>query len=301
MNRNNVLIIGALSGLVIVVIAIFMGNRTAAPPTPSVLPPKVPYTSYITGAGLVESSTGNIAISTPVGGIVSDIFVKIGEKVEKDAPLFKIDDRDLQARLLLGTAKLAEAQAVLEKSRANLDIAEELNKKSSISKKDLYDKRADVAINQAGVEVAEAEVKKTATDIDLHTIRAPVAGEILQIKILSGEYADTRISSAGPLMILGGNSLRYVRVDIDEYDAWRFDSAQPATAFVPGNPSLKIPLTFVRVEPYVIPKRSLTGNVTERTDTRVLQVIYSFDLHEIPLYIGQQLDIYIKASSTGQS
>jgi HlyD family secretion protein len=52
----------------------------------------------------------------------------------------------------------------------------------------------------------------------------------------------------------------------------------------------------VRFEPYVVPKMSLTGDSTERVDTRVLQVIYSFERGNLPIYIGQQMDIYIDAS-----
>lgn len=66
-----------------------------------------------------------------------------------------------------------------------------------------------------------------------------------------------------------------MRVDIDENDAWRFRPGAPALAYVRGNPDLKTPLRFERFEPYVIPKQSLTGDTTERVDTRVLQVIYS--------------------------
>jgi hypothetical protein len=45
----------------------------------------------------------------------------------------------------------------------------------------------------------------------------------------------------------------------------------------------------------VIPKASLTGQSTERTDTRVLQVIYSFNRAALPVYVGQQMDAYIEA------
>jgi hypothetical protein len=41
---------------------------------------------------------------------------------------------------------------------------------------------------------------------------------------------------------------------------------------------------------------SLTGDTTERVDTRVLQVVYSFDRGNLPIYVGQQMDIYIDAS-----
>ncbi len=62
-----------------------------------------------------------------------------------------------------------------------------------------------------------------------------------------------------------------------------------------GNGSLKIPLEFVRFEPYVIPKKSLTGDSTERVDTRVLQVIYRVKDQNAPLHVGQQMDVYIEA------
>jgi HlyD family secretion protein len=52
--------------------------------------------------------------------------------------------------------------------------------------------------------------------------------------------------------------------------------AQPATAYIKGSRENPIPLTFVRVEPYILPKQSLAGESTKRFDTRVLQVIYTF-------------------------
>jgi len=64
-----------------------------------------------------------------------------------------------------------------------------------------------------------------------------------------------------------------------------------------GNPAISVPLTFVRFEPYVLPKRSLTGDTTERVDTRVLQAIYKFAPGEFPAFVGQQVDVFIEAPS----
>ena len=89
----------------------------------------------------------------------------------------------------------------------------------------------------------------------------------------------------------------HVRVDIDEYDIPRFRPGAPAKAYVRGYPRYEYHLRFVRVEPYVIPKKSLTGENTERVDTRVLQIIYAVENPEPPLYIGQQLDVFIEADS----
>ena len=66
-------------------------------------------------------------------------------------------------------------------------------------------------------------------------------------------------------------------------------------AYVRGNRTISFPLTYVRTDPLVIPKQSLTGATTERVDTRVLQVIYAFDWDHLPIYVGQILDVFIES------
>jgi len=67
-----------------------------------------------------------------------------------------------------------------------------------------------------------------------------------------------------------------------------------AVAVVRGNARLRIPLRFEYIEPYVTPKATLTGQVTERTDLRVLQVVYSFAHGSLPVYLGQRMDAFIE-------
>ena len=88
----------------------------------------------------------------------------------------------------------------------------------------------------------------------------------------------------------------HVRADIDEHEAWRVQPGGKAEAVERGNSRRRATLAFVRFEPYVIPKKSLTGDSTERVDTRVLQVIYRFTEHSGSLYVGQQMDIFIEAT-----
>jgi hypothetical protein len=49
----------------------------------------------------------------------------------------------------------------------------------------------------------------------------------------------------------------------------------------------------------VVPKKNLTGDATERVDTRVLQVIYALN-SGAPVYAGQQMDIFIESQGEGQ-
>jgi hypothetical protein len=51
----------------------------------------------------------------------------------------------------------------------------------------------------------------------------------------------------------------------------------------------------VYTEPYIVPKKSLSGSDIERVDTRVLEVVYQFNREDLPVFMGQLLDIYIEA------
>ncbi len=63
-----------------------------------------------------------------------------------------------------------------------------------------------------------------------------------------------------------------------------------------GAPARPIRAEFVRVEPLVVPKSQLSGAGTERVDTRVLQLVYTFDPGSEPVYPGQQVDAFLPAS-----
>lgn len=152
----------------------------------------------------------------------------------------------------------------------------------------------DLNITQADLAAAEADVKGLQIQLARRSVLSPIDGTVLQVKVHPGEYA-TAGYLAQPLMVLGDTQTMNVRVDIDENDAWRLRPGAKAVASLRGNSGLKTDLSFVRVEPYVIPKKSLTGDSTERVDTRVLQVVYRIDGAAFPLYIGQQMDVFIDA------
>jgi len=167
-----------------------------------------------------------------------------------------------------------------------------------INKAILASAEAQVEQIKAQIESAKAQVEQIEHEIELRTIRAPISGRILQMKTRPGEYAQSGVLST-PLMLLGDDTRLHVRVDIDENDAWRLQSCASAVASVRGNPEIKTPLQYVRTDPDVIPKVTLTGDTTQRTDTRVLQVVYSFDPASLPLYVGQLMDVFIEAAPVG--
>lgn len=138
----------------------------------------------------------------------------------------------------------------------------------------------------SGVGIVEASMRNV-------SIGSSIAGIVQRVHVRVGQ----RIRAGDPLIRLENLSRLHVRVDIDENDAWRFSPDASAVAFVRKNPSLKTDLRFEYIERYVVPKRSLTGDSTERVDTRVMQAVYSFDRRSLDDLPGQLMDVFIEDRS----
>lgn len=271
-------------------------HQAAPPPTqPPVTPAQSPYPDFVAGSGIVEASTENIAIGTPIAGIVSEINVHDGSWVKKGDPLFSIDSRAARAQLAVGQAAVQVAEAQLANAKNELALAQSITDPRAMSVEEHDNRRFAVLVAQAQLAQARANVESTETNLELMTIRAPVDGQVLQLNAHLGEYAPA--NSVNPPAILFGNTRTlHVRVDVDEEDAWRVKPGAPAIGYLLGNRSIKTPLQFVRIEPYVVPKTELTGEPTEEVDTRVLQVIYSFEPGDLPFHVGEMMDVFIKAT-----
>lgn len=307
MLRKYLLPIAAVIGVVFAIYTVIAGSKPSPVAALVTQPASAPFDRYIAGAGIVESSSEDIAIGTPVAGIVSEIYAKVGQAVTKGQPLFRVDDRELQAELRVKEAALQAAKEALK--AAEVQLADDRNRwamwaeirdQRAYSKEEIDTRRfavekSSARRDEAAAEVAsaEAQIAQVKTEIERRIVRAPVDGTVLQAKVRVGEFAPAGIVNP-PLMVFGNVQTMHVRTDIDENDAWRLAEGAAAYATVRGNNKIGTPLEFVRVEPYVVPKKSLTGSSTERVDTRVLQVLYRFDRKDLPIYVGQQMDVYIR-------
>jgi multidrug resistance efflux pump len=344
--------------LVAVALAAFAGwfvwnsRRVEHSPAPPAMPPRSPFAATLACSGIVEAQSENIAVGSATPGVVVEVLVKVGNKIEGGTPLFRLDDRDLRGELEVRKAAVSQARSELIRLEAEprletipplvaavneakataiaaadaLRRAEDLFAKQVITEQDAIEKRqadafaraalekaeAELALREAGswnydrdvsraaVLKVEADVAKLEVDIDRLTVRSFVAGEVLQVNVRPGEFVGA--PPGQPLVVLGNVDRLHVRVDIDEFEIDRFDPAFAARAVPRGSAGTEYTLAFVRVEPFVVPKKSLTGDNSERVDTRVLQVIYDCaPERDGPagsgkgLFVGQQVDVFIEA------
>lgn len=158
----------------------------------------------------------------------------------------------------------------------------------------------DIAIAEQEVARCQAEVHRVAVDLKRLTVEAPMEGVVLRVNVRPGEFALSGQSSE-PLILLGDCGPLRVRVQVDEEDALRIAPGQTAEGFVRGCVRQRLDLKFVRIEPQVKPKQILSGATTERVDTRVLVVLYEIVASPKPVYVGQQVDVFITSSEASIS
>lgn len=295
MFRKYILPVIALVGILIALIVASRANKTLPPAKPVSQAPQSPYQTFIAGAGITEANTENIAIGTQIAGIVSKIYVQVGSQVKAGDPLFTIDDRAQRALIATDSAAVTATCAQMEQAKYELKLGDQLIAKKVISQEDLQTRQHTADTAEAQYLQAQANLGAAKTDLERLTVRAPVDGQVMQLKTHLGEFAPTGVL-AQPLILFGSTEPMNVRVDVDESDAWRVRPGADAAGFLQGNNQISAKLHFVRFEPYVIPKVSLTGGPTERVDTRVLQVVYSFERGALPIYVGQQMDVYVDAT-----
>ncbi len=280
-------------------------------PPPPMPPPTSPFGNTVAGAGMVEpcneaSGTATISVGSQLAGVVDRVHVRIGQEVKAGDLLFELDRRQaqsaippLQAALAVATAQQAVAQDLADRNSRLWNL-----QPMAVTAQEYRQSVLTALASAHQIEQARASLKQVQITLDLLQVRAPVNGTILQVNVRPSEAVTT---APGTALILMGNLKPYhVRVNVDEEDIPRLELKAPARAKLRGDPlQREIPLTFVRLEPYVVPKVSLTGINTERVDTRVAQVIYALDpehplVQEKKVLVGQLVDVFIDTQPQGR-
>ena len=305
----------ALIGIAVAVWLILVGLPDRSTAEPAEQPPKavgdLAGKPRVAGAGIVEPASEVIDIGAALSGLVTDVRVRPGDRVAKGEVLFTVDARAARAQLDQAQAAIREARAAIVEAdaaqrtaRQQLDLYRNLADPAAVSRSEVIRAEGEEAaatsrlgLARARLSSAEAAAAAARTEIDRLTVRAPIAGEILAVNIRAGEFVATQGGgNAQPFIQMGETNPLHVRIDIDENEIGRVALGQPAVISPRGAAELHVNARFVRAEPQVVPKRSLTNSAAERVDVRVLQLIYALPPSEA-FRVGQQIDAFIPAKA----
>lgn len=315
---RQILPVVAVLGLVLAAFYILSSQPDRELSDPDREPPRAPEVladaARVAGSGVVEPSSELVQIGSALSGLVTGVFVQPGERVSEGQTLFTVDDRQAHAQLREAEAAIGEARAAIAEAQSaeatasrQLALYRSVDDPAAVSRSEVIRAEGEASataerlrLARARLDAAQARAASARTEIGRLTVLEPIAGEILAVNIRKGEYVSTMGGGGSPPFIeMGQTQPMHVRIDIDEEQAPRVALGEPATVSPRGAADQQVKASFVRAEPLVVPKRSLTNSAAERVDVRVLQVIYELPAGatgDVGIFrVGQQVDAYIPA------
>lgn len=157
----------AILGIFLTIDALWgAGEKPIAPP-PLETPPTNPYAATVAAAGIIEAINENVRIAPPVSGLITQVHVAVSDRVERGAPLFQLDDRELRARLRTREFAIPSAKARIAEQRVLLkDLIDQLKRFQAVQ-----DRRAvsvdDIKRKWHEVEMAKHALLRAQTDLKL--------------------------------------------------------------------------------------------------------------------------------------
>ena len=247
--------------------------------------------------GVVDAEGGLIGVRVPREGVVTQLMAEVGDHVAAGQPLAALDARQASLAMAAATAELADRNAQAQVAAARAEGAErDAGRLSRLASQDALPRQeaeqaataAAVARGEqrqvsAGLRVAQARRRLDAYEVDVRTVRAPLAGKIVRRDAVVGAY----LTAAAPLYLLEPDGRRVVRAELDEAFA---DRVKPGAAAV-VSPEFREGQAYrahvLRVSD-VLSGASLGEEAGGKTDTRVVTVLLALD-GPTDLRIGQRV------------
>ncbi len=178
-------------------------------------PLETSFQESVAGTGIIEAYGENINLAPYDDGKVENIYVKVGQRVKKGAPILKIDSVEDENELSVLSTEAEEVKVNLEDAKLQLADLQSISDERAINKQDLKRKKANVKLLSAQLQNAKAKMGQLQSRIRRTVLIAPSNGEILKINVKRGEYIYA--TAPEPAILMGRTDKLQVRVLITSY------------------------------------------------------------------------------------
>lgn len=200
--------------------------------------------------GFLVPAAGLVRLAARRPGIVEDVLVEVGDRVQGGQVLVRLDGRAARAALAEARAQLAAAWVLEARARSALGRSRRLAAAGLLPAAELERRGGELDLARARVRELEALLEVRRTDLDATEIRAPSEGVVLEVSVRPGEAAVPGARGASrPLIVMADLRSFRVRVDVHESELGRVRVGQPATVELEGRDGPPLPARTIRIHP----------------------------------------------------
>jgi len=214
----------------------------------------------VSSSGIVEP-LATVEVKSKASGEVLDVMVEVGDHVERDTLLVRIDPRTVRNDLAQREAELKAALSRREIARSQMTRAEALVAKGTFTQLDLEQAALDLANAEADVVAGQVSVENARIAVDDTDVRAPITGTVIQKPVERGQVisSPTRdVAGGSSLMQMADLSEVQIRALIDETDIGKIRPGMKATVAVAAYPNQPFPGEVVKIEPQAVVDQNVT-------------------------------------------
>jgi HlyD family secretion protein len=214
----------------------------------------------VSSSGIVEP-LATVEVKSKASGEVLDVLVEVGDHVDRDTLMVRIDPRTVRNDLAQREAELKAALSRLEIARSHMSRAEALLAKGTFTQLDLEQAALDLANAEADVVAAQVSVENARIAVDDTDVRSPISGTVILKPVERGQVisSPTRdVAGGSPLMQMADLSEVRIRALVDETDIGKIRAGMPATVSVAAYPNQPFPGEVVKVEPQAVVDQNVT-------------------------------------------
>lgn len=143
-----------------------------------------------------------VSLTTPVSGVVKEVYVQVGQRVKKGDKLLALDNTRLKARVMQAEAAVMRSGQEKEEAERDLKRAEELFERGVSSTTELDASKLKHARAAANAKEAEAQLVVAQKDLEDTVLRAPFEGVVRARDAEPGMYVPAQLNPP-TLIILG--------------------------------------------------------------------------------------------------
>ncbi|MDJ0758839.1 MAG: efflux RND transporter periplasmic adaptor subunit [Woeseiaceae bacterium] len=136
------------------------------------------------------TSPRRAVLSTAVAGLVAELAIDEGHRVETGAPLLRLDAELAQLAMERAEAEVRQGEIALEDARRRFTEAEKVGAQRGVARTQIESLRAEVTSDEAALVAARAAAREQRAIVERHTLKAPFSGVISERNTELGEWVN---------------------------------------------------------------------------------------------------------------
>jgi RND family efflux transporter MFP subunit len=205
--------------------------------------------STILATGVIRLKVGaEVRVGAQMSGIVNELNVTVGSKIDKGDVIARIDSRSLEARLEQARAQVRVLEQEVERARVELARAEGLDVKKLVARTEVEDRTLDLAGALARLEKSRRDADVVKTDLGYAVISAPITGTIASVTTQKGETVAASFTTPTFVTIIAEDALEVIAM-VDETDIGTVEDGNSVMFTVESYPAMEFTGTVKQIAP----------------------------------------------------